>query len=373
MNNIRSNKVDNTFMRQLKGFFIANLKIQLRNPIILIIGFLLPLGMIFGYQYIVSNNFTKTKVGYVSKETSHYKRAIEYLNQNTRSFELRESSSEQELDIALANDLIDVKLWYTTSGNPTITVTSKDSNNLKNKLLENVLTNEINTVIIKENDLDSKIRTKVNSGLITSNIGTLLEPILPVLLAFAVVLCCVSMNDLNIFNKKENISLRRLFAAPAIPFAYLLGQSFSRVFFCLLQIMSLLTIMIIIFQYQPPSLLSLLQIFMVVILVVCIFIQQNIILAALIRRGKALALVNSIVIGLQFLLITGFLPINNPNFYLKLFLDLLPFGSFVKIVNNITSGLSLFSGVILPNLIGLIIWFILLSVVANKSYHLNKE
>jgi ABC-type multidrug transport system permease subunit len=366
--------MNNAFFRQLKGFFFSNLKIQLRNPVILILGFLLPIGMIFGYQYIVSNNFTKTKIGFVAKETSHYKKAIEYLNGNNKSYELRQSNSEQELDIALANDLIDVKLWYTTSGNPTIIVTSKDSNNLKNKLTEIVLTNEINSAVIKENDLDIKVKTKVNSSVITNEIGALLEPILPVLLAFAILLCCISMNDLNIFNKKENVSLRRIFAAPAMPFAYLLGQSFSRVFFCLIQIMFLLTVMIIGFQYSPPSILGVLQMFLTVILVVCIFIQQNIILSAIIKKSKALALVNAVVLGSQFLLITGLLPINNPNFYLKFLLDALPLGAFTKIINNITSGgLSLLSNQVVPSVIILIIWFIVFAGIANKAYRMNKE
>jgi ABC-type multidrug transport system permease subunit len=366
--------MNNIFYRQLKGFFLANLKIQMRNPIILILGFILPLLMIFGYQYLITNNFTKTKIGYVSKETTHYKKAIEYLNQNNRSFDLREFSGEQEMDIALANDVVDVKLWYTTSGNPTVSVTSKDSNNLKNKLLETVLTNEIKGVVIKENDLDGKIKTRVTADLIANSLGALLEPLLPVLLSFAILLCCISMNDLNIFNKKENIALRRIFAAPSIPFAYLLGQSFSRVFFCLIQIMFLISILIIGFQYTPPSLLALLSIFAIVILVVCIFIQQNIILSALVKKGKALALVNSTVLGFQFVLITGLLPINNPSIYLRFLLDSLPFGAFVKIVNNITtSGVNLFVGSQAISLVTLIIWFVVLSIVANKTYHLNKE
>jgi ABC-type multidrug transport system permease subunit len=366
--------MNNIFLRQLKGFFLATLKIQLRNPTILILGFILPITIIFGYSYIVNNNFSKIRVGFVSKETTHYKKAVEYLNQNNRTFELKESNNELELNIALTNDQIDVKLWYASSGNPYIFVVSKDSNNLKNKLLEIVLTNEINAQVLKDQSLDDKVRTKVQSNLVSTKIGELLEPLLPVLLSFAILVCCISMSDLNIFNKKDNVALRRLFAAPSMPITYLLGQSFARVLFCLIQIMFMFVVMILLFGYQPPSILNILQIFLLVILVVCIFIQQNITLSAIIKRGRTLAVVNSVVLGMQFILITGLLPINNPSIYVKFIMDILPFGAFTKIINNITSGgMSLISWSVLPSIIILFGWFAFLSFVAKKSYQFNRD
>lgn len=368
--------MNNIFIRQLKGFFMATLKIQLRNPVILLLGFLLPITIVFGYSYVVNNNFTKIRVGYVSKETTHYKRAVEYLNKNTRTFELKEYNSEYDMNIGLTNDAVDVKLWYSASSNPYLYVVSKDNNNLKNKLLDIVLTNEINNEFIKDQELGDKAnnRTKVKSDLLSTNIGELLEPLLPVLLSLAILICCVSMSDLNIFNKKENVALRRAFAAPSIPLAYLLGQSFSRVLFCIIQIMFMFIVMILLFGYKPPSVVVLLQLFIAVIGVVCIFIQQNITLSAIFNRGKTLAVVNTLILGAQFVLITGFLPIRADNIYTRIILEYLPLGAFVKIVNNITSGnLVLFSVSSAPSIIVLILWFVVLTLIAKKAYKLNRD
>jgi ABC-type multidrug transport system permease subunit len=366
--------MNNIFLRQLKGFLLSSIKIQLRNPVILIVGFLLPICLIFTYQYTITNNISKTKVAFKSAEVTHYKKAIDYLANNTRSFELKEFGSEQEIDIALANDVVDVKLWYTISGNPSILVTSKDSNNLKNKLLETTLSNEINQAVIKDNDLLEKVKTKVNTGLINVDIGSLLEPILPVLLAFTIMVCCLSMNDLNIFNKKDNIALRRIFAAPAYPTAYVMGQSIARLAFCAMQIMFLFSVMIVAFGYRPPSLFAVLQMFIVVALVAGIFIVQNILLAALIQRERPLQIVNGIVVGVQFVLITGFLPLGNLPFLMQLLIDHLPFAAFVKVINNLTtSGLPMFSLPVISNLIVILIWAGVLTFLTNKAYRMNQD
>jgi ABC-type multidrug transport system permease subunit len=366
--------MNNIFFRQFKGFASSSLKIQLRNPVILIIGFLLPIALIFTYQYVITNNFVKTKVAYKSVEVSHYKKAVEYLAANSRSFVLKEFTSEPDIDIALANDIVDVKLWYTVSGSPSILVTSKDSNNLKNKLLETTLTNEINQAVIKENDLQDKVKTKVNTGLINIDLGTMLEPLLPVLLSFTILVCCLSMSDLNIFNKKENMTLRRLFAAPAYPSAYILGQGVSRLFFCSMQIMFLLSVMILFFNYRPPSVFSILQIFVIVAMVAGVFILQNIIISSFIHKDKPLQVVNGIVLGGQFMLITGFIPLTNLPYLMQIVIDNLPFAVFVKLINNITStGMSILSVQILGYLFNLIIWAAVLAFIANKTYTINKE
>ncbi|MGL4758417.1 MAG: ABC transporter permease [Patescibacteria group bacterium] len=368
--------MNNTFLRQLRGFFIATLKVQLRNPVILLLGFLLPIMIVLGYSYIVTNNFSKTKVGYVSKETTHYKKAVEYLSNNNRTYEVKEFATEEALTIGLQNDQVDVKLWYANVPNKSLEIISKDSNNLKNKLIEIVLTNEINSQFIDKEISTEKVdsKTKVNARLYNTQIGDLLQPLLPVLLSLAILICCVSMSDLNIFNKKENIALRRIFAAPSMPNAYLLGQSFSRVLFCLIQIMFMFIVMIVFFRYNPPSFFALMQMFLLVIALVCIFIQQNITLSAIFSKGKTLIAINSLILGSQFLLITGLLPIRSDNVYTAFLLEYLPLGAFTKLINVInTGGVPLISITVLLPLTVLFAWFCLLAIIANKAYKMNRN
>ena len=365
--------MSNTFFKQLKGFFLSNLKIQLRNPTIIILGFLLPICTVFCYQYVITNTLNRTRIGYKSAEIIHYKKAIEYINFKEKSFELKEFSSEAEIDTALVNDIVDLKLWYTVSGTPSIIITSKDNNNLKNKLLEKVILNKINEETIKENFIKNDFKVGVNTSIIKIDIASLLEPLLPFLLAFAIVISCLSGNDLNIFNKRDNQALKRIFVAPTYPTAYLAGQALARIIFCIIQIMFLFSTIIFFFGYRPLNVFNIIYIFFTVIILNFVFILQNIIISSLVKDNRALNIVNTLILCLQLLAISGLIPFYNFSPQLQGFVNILPLSLFSNIINNITTSASFSGNIMVSNTLGILVWLVILGFLAKKFYTLNQD
>lgn len=366
-----NSKID--IRRQTKGFFIASLKVQLRNVFILTLGIILPILLIFTYQFVYTHNFTRVKIGInLTQDYGEYVNTIKYLEGNTESYEIVKYTDDKSLEADLLNDKIDIKLWYLLNGqSPQLVVLSKDKNDVKNKIITLNLESKLNKDLLLKNNLASQ--SSIGTRLIPIDMGSILEPIFPILLAFAIVICCLGLHEFNIFNSKENLALRRIFAAPTIPFAFLLGQSLSRIFFCLIQMSFVLFVMMTAFGFRPINLFfSLPQILLLTIVTTIIFICQNILLASVLKRDRVLYAVNSVVLIVQFALVTGFIPLKSLPSVLQSLINILPFNSYTTLVGSInSSGLTMFSFPAILHTFNLIIWTVLLVFLAKRSFNLR--
>jgi ABC-type multidrug transport system permease subunit len=364
--------MNNNFTRQIKGFFLASLKMQSRNRLILALGFILPILMIFGFQFISNNNFAKIRVGIVRNDNSSFENVLTALNNDIKDgngYYQIEQNSEQEINKMLNSNEIDVKISYIESGKTFVAV-AKDNKTLRNKIVENTVNKAIYKLEMDKNSF--KAKENIKKDIFTVGQGEFLNPIFPVLLAFSIVLCCISMSDLNIFNSKDNLALRRIFVAPTYPAAYFIGQTFARITFCIMQMTFVLAITMIFFGYTPLNLLLSLPQLLILIVITCIIcISQNLILAAIIKKDKALNVVNASILFIQFLLVTDYLPVKTSLEFANL-VNLLPLGAFTRATSYITtSGFTILSFEVLQSLIVLLVWLGTFVFITQRLFKLK--
>jgi ABC-2 family transporter protein len=370
--------MSSNFNRQVKGFFISSLKIQSRNLVILALGFLLPIALIFVFQFAVNNSFNKIRVGFDEKIVSDdYSNAIDFLSSkgkysndgSNEFYEMKGYGNENLLDTALLIDKVDVVLKHTGGiKSSTISVVSKDNNKLRNRLLEVTINGKLAQLTLA----DKKIKQPISivPTLMPFSIGTLLLPLFPVLLALAIVICCLSMTDLNIFNSRDNLALRRMFVAPSMPSAYVIGQSLARIGYCLMQIMFVLVIMTLFFKFRMANpILVLPQIIFLTIITTVIYICQNLILSAVIKKDKNLNLINATLLLAQFALITDLLPLRQLPEAFNFIIGILPMSAFVRSVGLVASdGFTILQPEVIGSVLILLIWLGLLSFVSKRLF-----
>jgi hypothetical protein len=370
--------MSSNFNRQIKGFFIASLKIQSRNLVILALGFLLPIALIFVFQFAVNNSFNRIRVGFDENIVSDdYSNAVDFLSSKgkyadegaTEFYTMKGYRGDNVLDTALITDKVDVVIKHTgTAKSSTISVASKDTNRLKNRLLEVTINGKLAQLTLADKKYKQPIQ--IISNLLTMSIGALLQPLFPVLLALAIVICCLSMTDLNIFNSKDNLALRRLFVAPSMPSAYVIGQSLARIGYCLMQIMFVLVIMTVFFQFRLVSPgIVLPQIIFLTIITTVIYICQNLILSAIVGKDRSLNILNASLLIAQFLLVTDLLPLKQLPEAVNFVINILPMSAFVNATNLITSGdFTMFSTQVIGNVGILGIWLGLLIFISKRLF-----
>jgi ABC-type multidrug transport system permease subunit len=374
----------NSFTRQVRGFFIASLKIQSRNLLILALGFILPIVMIYGFEFTAKNSFSKIRVGVVQSaslfstsgkvdDSDYYGKAVDLLS-NSDDFYQIVALPADSINTELASNRVDVILVpnITSNSDPYgIKVRSFDGSKLRNRLMEITVSEKLARNALSTSNV--KNRTNIYSDVIPLGTGDILEPLLAILLAFSIVICCLSMNDLNIFNSRDNLALRRVFVAPAYPVAYLLGQSLARITYCLMQISFTFFVMLAFFGYRPSNIAIMLpQVLFLVIVTCIIYILQNLILAVIVKKDKYLNIINSIVLLSQFVLITDFLPIRSIPQVVNA-INFLPIAAFARAVSDITSGgLTLFTWQLWNSLAVLFVWLIVLGFISKRLFKLRQ-
>jgi ABC-type multidrug transport system permease subunit len=366
------------YIRQIIGFLKANLRIQSRNLLLLSLGFLIPILMIFGFQFISTNSFQKIKVGIERLEQAEldlFEKAITTIDPKDQKKTYGDDLFEivfldkNDIDKRLSNNEIDVKVKIITGNTISYQVTTKDTFSFKNIATKHYVESRLNKALIESKNINPG--KKVESQIFKIGSGEYLTPLLPVILAFMIALATSSLSEMNIFNSKENLALRRIFVAPTYPSAYFFGVSLSKIIFCFVQIIFVIALMMIGFGYAPANLISFIpQVLFLVVITIVVYIMQYLLLASIIKKDKTLGMVHTTILAIQFILISGYLPVKSSQ-ALDAFVAFLPLGAFQRAAGYMASGFSMFRFEVLPSVLVLMIWLLVFGFVSSRQFKLR--
>jgi len=347
--------------KQYWAFFVAGFKTQLRSPSAIFFGFFVPLIFLLSFAFF-DNSGVKFEIGVVPNSNQDFSIFKEALQKST-IFKVQEGNKDELTKKLLKSDL-DVVVEY--GGDSKIQVTTNSSRAQNNPVILQTLSTLIDKITLGGTPPLYRLEEQSVNG----RNGKYIDFILPGILGFSLISAAVAGTSFSFVSLKKTFALKRIFAAPAKPQAFIVGQSLSRLFFNILQTAVLLAVAVLFFQYTPKDgLLSLAQMMVVVIFGLVVFLGLGYIVAGVSKNEEQAAPLSNLLTLPQFLLAGTFFDVSGLPGWLQAVAKSLPLYNFNEAMRYISlDGQYLWSPDVLVQLSFLTLWAIVIYFVASKVF-----
>lgn len=347
--------------RQYWAFFVAGFKAQLRSPSAIFFGFFVPLIFLLSFAFF-NNSGVKFEIGLVpnsSQEFSIFKESLK----KSDIFKVQEGN-KADLTKKLQKSDLDVIVEYGGSGKLEVTTNSSKAQN------NPVILQTLGTLIDKITLGNTQPLYRIEEQSVNGRNGKYIDFVLPGILGFSLISAAVAGTSFSFVSLKKTYALKRLFAAPADPQAFIVGQSLSRLFFNLLQTIVLLAVAVTFFQYTPKDgIISLAQMMVVITFGLVVFLGLGYIVAGVGKSEDQVAPLSNLITLPQFLLAGTFFEVSGLPGWLQAIAKALPLYNFNEAMRYISlDGQYLWSTDVLIQLGFLTLWAIVIYFVASKVF-----
>jgi ABC-2 type transport system permease protein len=357
------------FFRQLKGFFLAFLKMQLRAGPTMFLGFIFPIILIVTFGYYSINENQNLSFGLVTDSS--------FDNVEIFQRELKNSGislkldSKKELENQLQTGKIDAILELTQKNQVRLSI--GNDNNTKNTTIQRLIQGIIHKLTVEANDLF--IPYELSTQTIPVNLRQrYIDFSVPGLIGFSLLSSAITSTAFSFLALRNSNILKQIFAAPTSSVAFILGQALAKAVFIFSQSLGLLALAFAFFKYIPKNgLESLWQILILMILGLIVFLGLGYMLAGLFKNQEALSPIANIVVFSQLLLAGTLFPTTNLPYWLQRVAQALPLYNFNSAFRYLSlEGLNLWSQAVLVQLSILIGWGLLFYLVAVQVFRIRK-
>ncbi len=353
------------FWRQLKGFFVTSFKAQLRTSSSIFVGFIFPIIFIVTFGYFSTDIGQEIRVGLVMRDGFEHKERFEQELRNTGFFTLNvatKNTLEERLKTGQINGMIEL-----VEKNLVI-VTTNEAQPRESAIIVQTVKSVMDKITVQSNDLFMIYDLQTQT--VSINRTEYMDFILPGLVGFSLLSSAISGTAFSFLSLRRNNVLKRLFAAPTSPAAFILGQSLARSVFIFFQSMSLIAIAYIFFGYLPKNgAEGFWQMLPIMILGLIVFLGLGYIIAGIAKSSEAASPASNILIFSQFLLAGTIFPITNLPTWMQKISQILPLYNFNEALRLVSrDGMSLLSTEVVLQLAILTGWGLLFYVMASQVF-----
>jgi ABC-2 type transport system permease protein len=189
--------------------------------------------------------------------------------------------------------------------------------------------------------------------------------LLPGLLAFTLMQISISGSGFNLVEYRRKGILKRLFVTPVRPREFITGLVLARLFLCVVQLSILLGIAV--FFLGATVVGNLASLYLVIVLGTVIFLCLGFCLGSIAKTQQAIIAIGNLFIFPQMFLSGIFFPIDSLPELIQPLATVLPLSFVANALREIsTNGLSLLE--ILPQLVGIAVWFVIGFFLATQLF-----
>ncbi len=351
------------FLRQLKGFFVAFFKMQLRAGPTLFLGFIFPIILIvtFGY-YSISDN-QNLSFGLIAENSFDN---VEIFQRELKNFGINiQLGSKKDLENQLQMGKLDA-IVELIQGNQVRLTVGNDNNN-KNSTIQRLVQGIIHKLTVEDNDL--LVPYVLNTQTVSVNLRQrYIDFSVPGLIGFSLLSSAISSTAFSFLALRSSNILKQIFAAPTSSVAFVLGQALAKAIFIFSQSLGLLVLAFVFFKYVPKNgLENLWQILFLMVLGLVVFLGLGYMLAGLLKNQEALSPIANIIVFSQLLLAGTLFPTTNLPYWLQRVAQALPLYNFNSAFRYLSlDGLNLWSQEVLVQLSILSGWGLLFYLIASR-------
>jgi ABC-2 type transport system permease protein len=356
-------------LRQFFGFSKASFKSLLRDPSAWAYGFAFPIIFIILFGFISNDNAIQIEVGFVKDDTGIYteiKNTFDSLN----IFEVNEKESYDELLSELEKGNLDGLIRILPGDKVQLVSNANKPENVSviAQTLDKVKTQKT----FEQNEIE-QTAFEIESSEVNSRKSKYIDFVLPGILGYSILSSAifgVAYSFLTL--RKENI-LKRIFAGPARSGPFILGESFSRMVYILLQNIVLILIATAFFGFRPvDGTIDLLQIFVIMLIGLIVFLGFGYLVASFAKTDEVVSSVANIVVLPQFILGGTFFSVSTLPNWLQIIAKSMPLYHFNEAVRNISlNGFDLWQAEVFTPIIFLLLWGILAYTLAAKLFRIK--
>lgn len=357
------------YLRQLLGFFKASFKALLRTPAGWLFGFLFPVIFVLLFGFISSNNDPNINVGILYDDSTIYA-PIKSAFENLEIYTLTEDDNLEYMLDLLEQGKLDGVIRILPGNSVRLYVNQNQPQNISviSQTLE-----KTNTEITYQQNQITDTAFKIEFSEVNSREARYIDFVLPGILGYSIMSSTVFGVAFSFLTlRKENV-LKRLFAGPARVSAFILGESFSRGIFILLQNLALILIAALTFGYSPrDGFIGYLNSFVVLIIGLLVFLGFGYLVAGFAKSDEVVSPLANLIVIPQFILAGTFFPVSNLPNWLSFIARLMPLYHFNESMRKITlEGGTLMDLNILGFMSALIFWGIVAYYLASRVFKVN--
>lgn len=354
------------FIRQFWSLSIIAFKNLLRTPSAWIFGLIFPVVFIILFGFIGNNNNIKLNIEIVKDDSIIYQVIKTSLNKNP-VFVVKESDNLENSQNRLKNGELDAVIYIYTENQ--IIYYTNFSRNEANQIITNSL-EKINQELTYQKYNIKKPFLILKNESITNYSTNYLDYVLPGILGYTIMSSAVFGVAYSFLELRQNSVLKRLFSAPTNKLAFLLSQSSSRLIFIFVQILVLISIAYIFFNFSPKNgFLGLLEILVVVLIGLLSFLGLGYVVAGVSKNNDVATPLANLIVLPQFILSGTFFPTSILPSWLDFIVSKLPLYYFNEAVRKISiEGLNIYNSIVFLNLLYLIIWGGAFYIISSKIF-----
>ena len=356
------------FFKQSYTFFVINLKATFRSFSAVFFGLLFTLIFVASFG-MVNSEVSKVSIGVIESDSPAYFFWKEALA-NSDSITLKTGSAE-DLKIKFQDNTLDALIETVAESPKAINLYVSTKRQTTAAIAEQLINTYIDKTTIAAHNLEPAfIITRKN---IDTSSPRYSDYVLPGLIGFSLLNNAIHGLASSFLTLKKTQALKRLFAAPASPAAFIIGKSAAALAFSLLQVTILLIASAFLFNYTPAGgWTTIAQMYLVIILGITLFQGIGFIIAGISNTVEQAAAISQLVTLPQFMLGGTFFAVTTLPSWLQPIIKALPLYSFNEAMRALSlQGLQLTDGKVWPFLWPLMVWIILVYAVATKVFRVK--
>jgi len=384
--------------RQFFSFFINSFKAQFRTPSSWVWGFIFPVIFIVLFGFVSMNPETSIAVGFIQNDQELTTKIISNYEQIGSIYNIRKSTNRDELLESLKNGSLDVVIEVESANLVKTYINSAQLQNIqvfyqtlekinKQLVLEELSSSDFRiqstqTVVdsagessIEYQDVNTipKNFFQINSEDISNQEVRYIDFVLPGILGYSLLSSAVFGVAYSFLSLRKTQVLKRIFAAPTITSAFILGQSMSRFIFIFSQTLLQIAIAYLVFDFRPAGgYMAYFNIVLIMFIALAVFLSFGYIVAGIAKSDETVAPLANLIVLPQFILAgTFFAPDALPG-WLQTAIKFLPLYNFNQAMRFVTiDGLDLWNFKVLAEISFLIAWGIFGYFVASKVFKIK--
>jgi ABC-2 type transport system permease protein len=359
------------YLQQFLGFFKAAFLSLLRTPSAWVFGFAFPVLFVIAFGFITNSDAAVVRVGVVFDDSELHGQIVEGINQ-TEIFELAESENEQELLDSLNEGDIDGVIKVQKTDLIELTINPRVPQNIS--AIVQFLDETNNEITLQKNGITEKefaIEFVENDPRETRFI----DFVLPGIIGYSVMSSAIFGVGFSFLTLRKNEVLKRIFAAPASPVMFILGQSTSRLIYVTLQNIAVLLVAFFLFNYQPYNgIAAFAEVLGVIMIGLAVFLSFGYFVAGITDNDDAIAPIANLIVFPQIILAGTFFPVSSLPTWLQTIAQIMPLYHFNEALRAVSlDGYRIWEIQTLLPLGILLIWGIIIYAVTSRVFKVTSS
>jgi ABC-2 type transport system permease protein len=360
-------------LRQIWAFFVVSFKSNLRSSSSIILGLAFPLVFMVIFGFISLNTNVQPRVGVVRQSSESYKIVKEVLAlslSDGTGLEIWESDSFYDLKDRLERNQLEAIV--TVNNDTELTLYLNKSKTAQSDYVKQAL----NASMLKYSLLKSEQKPifEIKNQDLNARSNRYIDFALPGLLGFSIISAAITGTAYSYISLRKTNALKRIFAGPAKPENFIIGQAISRLVFSFIQNLLLIIVAMTLFSFMPRfGFASTAQMLVVIMLGIFAFLGLGYIVAGVSKNEDQATPFAQLLILPQILLAGTFFPVDSLPQGLQYFAKALPLYSFNEALRLISlDGKNLWSSDVSLLLLALIAWIVVIYFVASKVFKVKE-